>query len=218
MGRLDGFDKEIQKPWPRGWYWGALLPEYTLQTDNPITFKTEDRPTTKPGTRQIQLCLVMANVESGMQTKYVNYSVFYSPESLFDADRVKEVMGARAANKGVRGAWSDKSLQRDNLAFVSIHEIEKALNGGKELEQSDQGGLDLTAIAGAECDAFLSIFRKSPTTTYTEEVPKDILDDYFAQRSEWAKGWFYGVKYLDVAGSHTDKAAKKAPKTATTTA
>ncbi len=208
MGRLDGFDNEFSKPWERGWYRGAVVEEYTGQ-DGKMVFRTEDRQTQKPETRQLQLCMVLANANGGgkPETKYLNYSVFYRPESLFDNDRVKYVMEQRG-KEPKRGKWSDTDAQRDNMSFIALHEVEKAINEGNELEQADNSGLDTSSLPGAELDAFISIFRKGDKG-YHEEVPKDIIDDYFKGLIKWGKdgteSWFYQVKYIAPVGSMTDK-------------
>lgn len=211
MGRLDGFEREKMVPWKRAWYRGVVIAEYQTEGTPSYTFLTEDKASTQGDTRQIQICLTVANPNGGgkIETKTLNFTTYYRPDRLFDPEHVKQIMALRATEPK-KGAWSNKDAQRDNMSFIAIHEIEKSINGDKELEQSEQGGLDLTPMIGEETDCFLSIYRKVEKNgkKVTDEVPKDLLDDYFTSKGEWGKGWFYGIKYFAVAGSQTDKASK----------
>jgi hypothetical protein len=213
MGRLDGADRPAIVSWKRGWYAGVVIEEYDSLGTPAYTFKTEDRPTTAGENRSVQLCIGLVN---GQEVRHFNYTVYYSPESLFDDARVAEVLAMAIENKKQRGRWADTGMQRDYLSFVQLHEIEKALNDGKELE-AEGGGLDVSGLIGRSVDAFYSIYQKTEVggKKVTKEVPLDQLKEWSAGKMEWEKGWFGGIKYLAPIGSNADKKPEDKPATTT---
>lgn len=202
MSRLEGFEREVRQPWKRGWYTGVVIAEYDSEGgDKSFTFRTEDRTTQSVESRQVQLCIGLVN---NGEVRNFNYGVFYRPANLFDPTYVAEVL--KEAAKKVRGRWQDTGMQRDYLSFVALHDIETALNGGKELEAAEAGGLEVEALIGKQVDAFYSLYKKGDK--YTEEVDIKTIKEYEAEKIEWEKGWFGGIKYIRSSEGAPAKSSK----------
>jgi hypothetical protein len=194
------------KPWKRGWYAASVVPDYTLP-NNGITFTTQDRATDKPGIHQLQICLAVVDADQNPPVKYVNYSVYYNAEAFFDDERLAELKAMAAQYKN--GKWPDGQAQNEYIKAGEIGSLEKALNKDQDFQKSDGGGIDVSTITESACDVLLSIFRKDPASGYTKEVPKDLMDTYFATGEGWSK-WFYGVTKFAPSETMANKVPKKA--------
>lgn len=198
--RTEGMEQTPNKPWKRGWYAGSVVAEYTL--NGGTTFTTQDRATNKPGQHQLQICFAVVDGtrESGNQIKYANMSIYYWPESFFDDARLAELKAMAKEHKN--GKWPDGKAQNEYITAGEIGSLEKAINKDQDFQKSDEGGIDITGIMDTECDVMLSLYRKHPTTGYTEEVPKEEMDSYLA--GEGGK-YFYGINKVAPAGTMTNK-------------
>ncbi len=208
--RTAGLTQKYQQivPWPRGWYSAAVVEKYSIK-DGALTFTTQDRsiPSDKdPSRHNLQICLAAVCADMEPQIKYVNHNEYYSADSYFDDDRLAELKAMSAKYKN--GAWPNGMARNEAITAGKLGSIEDALLGGADFQKSDDGGIDISMIMGRECEVMLSIFRSKEGTKFPEEVPKDILDDYFTTGEGWTKGWYYDVKHWAAPGTHTNKLPK----------
>lgn len=176
---FEGFDKEARGPWPNGRYSGVIMAGYDAGTK---VYKTEDRPSANGDSRNLYLCVTV--IKDGTQTQNLTYMLNYRPSAMSE-ERIAEVQEARLKYKGQQN-WPDKDAQRDNLAYVKLHELEKA---GINLE-FENGQFDVDKIIGSQAKFYLNTERKVGNDY--EVVPSTTINDKSIGEEERIK-WFNRV-------------------------
>ena len=144
---LEEFADEPGGAWQKGWYPATIIEGYT--TAKGKTFATEDSVSTKGDSRNLRVCLKVAN---GTNERTMQNSFNYRPSD-FTAERLAFIKEAREEYRNVKGRWSDGDAQRSSLAIAKLGQVQKATL--KSFIFDDH--MDVTKLFNVPVDVYLSI-------------------------------------------------------------
>ena len=139
--------------WPKGWYSGTILADYTGQSGN--TFETNDTDSKKGDSRNIRAIIRVVNPNED-EPRTLFHNINYRDTDL-TAERIEEVKTARKTYAGTQGRWPDPDVQRSSLALASLGQVEKAM--GRTFSRNGNG-LDVTPLHNLPVDVYLGTDEK----------------------------------------------------------
>lgn len=131
-------------PFENGWYSGTILGkrEFTDKNGNDRVFESNDAPSARGDSRNIRLQVELKRQSDG-RTLNTSTLINYKPEAL-SAETITAVTAHNAKVK--EGAeWGD--LFGSFMTLTRLAKLQK-IAGVRQLQRTEDGGLDLTALYG----------------------------------------------------------------------